>query len=65
MLRLPAIVAGVVPYWFGEIMFELVTPAKAGVQARNLCVYWIPGSALPSVAFAGMTVSSYFLSPDQ
>jgi len=46
-------------------MFEFVTPAKAGVQVRSLCVDWIPGAALPSFAFAGMTASSYFLSPDQ
>ncbi len=46
-------------------MFEFVTPAKAtegsaepGVQETNLRRYWIP-------AFAGMTASFYFLSPDQ
>jgi len=52
-------------YWFGDIMFAFVTPAKAGVQVRNLCVDWIPGSALPSLAFTGMTASSNILSPDQ
>jgi len=52
-------------YWFGDMMFEFVTPAKAGVQVRNLCAYWMPGSALPSLAFAGMTASSYFVSPAQ
>ena len=39
-------------------MYEVVTPAKAGVQEMNLRSYWIP-------AFAGMTELSDFIVPDQ
>ncbi|MEO8411962.1 MAG: hypothetical protein ABI478_15460, partial [Propionivibrio sp.] len=39
---------------FGEIMFELVTPAKAGVQDAHDSRWWIP-------AFAGMTEDSNFI----
>ena len=41
-----------------EEMYEVVTPAKAGVQDANLHRYWIP-------AFAGMTGISYFIVPNQ
>ena len=40
-----------------------VTPSKAGVQEVNPRQHWIPGSALPPVAFAGMTEVSYFIGP--
>jgi hypothetical protein len=39
-------------------MFEFVTPAQAGVQLLRSCQPWIP-------AFAGMTVVSYFIGPEQ
>lgn len=39
-------------------MFELVTPAKAGVRGIHRGRYWIP-------AFAGMTAPRYFTVPDQ
>jgi len=46
-------------------MFEFVTPAKAGVQSAIALRHWIPGSALPSVAFAGMTGTVHFIEPEQ
>ena len=46
-------------------MYEVVTPAKAGVQAANSRWHWIPGSAFPLVTFAGMTAVSYFIGPEQ
>ena len=45
-------------YCFGPQMYEVVTPAKAGVQEVNQGRYWIP-------AFAGMTAVSYFIGPNQ
>jgi len=39
-------------------MFELVTPAKAGVQSAIALRHWI-------LAFAGMTVTIYFIAPEQ
>jgi len=39
-------------------MYEVVTPAKAGVQEENSRQHWIP-------AFAGMTGISYFIGPEQ
>ena len=39
-------------------MYELVNPAKAGVQQVNPCQHWMP-------AFAGMTEISYFIGPEQ
>jgi len=39
-------------------MFELVTPANAGVQAAIALRHWIP-------AFAGMTGTLYFIGPEQ
>jgi hypothetical protein len=39
-------------------MYEVVTPAKAGVQEMNRRRYWIP-------AFAGMTEVSDLMVPDQ
>jgi hypothetical protein len=38
-------------------MYEVVTPAKAGVQEANPCQHWIP-------AFAGMTLVSCFIGSD-
>ena len=40
------------------MIFELVTPAKAGVQSAIALRPWIP-------AFAGMTVTFYFIEPEQ
>jgi len=40
------------------MMFEFVTPAKAGVQSAIDLRYWIP-------AFAGMTATFYFIVPKQ
>ena len=37
-------------------MYEVVTPAKAGVHQENPRQHQIPGFAFPSVTFAGMTV---------
>ena len=39
-------------------MYEVVTPAKAGVQKIDPSQYWI-------LAFAGMTVVSDFIEQDQ
>jgi hypothetical protein len=39
-------------------MYEFVTLAKAGVQSAFALRYWIP-------AFAGMTVTFYFIGPKQ
>ena len=44
-------------------MYELVTPAKAGVQ--TVAALSDTGSAHPSVAFAGMTATFYFTEPEQ
>jgi hypothetical protein len=44
---------------------EDVTPAKAGVQLAVALRDWIPGSAFPSVAFAGMTAIFRFIGPKQ
>ena len=40
------------------MMFELVTLAKAGVQSAIALRHWIP-------AFAGMTLTFYFIGPRQ
>ncbi len=40
------------------MMFELVTPAKAGAHSAIALRYWIP-------AFAGMTATFYFIGPKQ
>jgi len=45
-------------YRSGQIMFEAVTPAKAGVQVVSTQKYWIP-------AFTGMTAISNFTWPGQ
>jgi len=39
-------------------MYEVVTPAKAGVQEANPHQHWIP-------AFAGMTAVSDLIGPQQ
>jgi hypothetical protein len=38
--------------------YKLVAPAQAGAQRLKPRQHWIP-------AFAGMTVTSYFIEPDQ
>jgi len=50
-------------YRTGTIEGEVVSPEKAGVQEQIPLGHSIPGSALPAVAFAGMTTVSYFTVP--
>jgi hypothetical protein len=45
--------------------YEIVAPANAGVQDVKPRQRWIPGSAFPTVTFAGMPMVSYFLGPNQ
>ena len=45
-------------YRSGPLMFEFVTPAKAGVQSAIALRHWMP-------AFAGMTGIFYFFWPKQ
>jgi hypothetical protein len=49
---------GLPAYRSGQIMFEAVTPAKAGVQLDNTQKHWMP-------AFTGMTAISNFTWPGQ
>ena len=46
-------------------MDEVVTPAKAGAQAKISRPHGMPGFAFPSVTFAGMTVIANFIVPNQ
>ena len=46
-------------------MNEVVTLVKAGVQEVNPHQHWIPGSAFPSVTFAGVTEILHFTEPKQ
>ncbi len=53
------------PFIDGPMKYEIVAPANAGVQDVKPRQHWIPGSAFPPVTFAGMTVVSYFVGPNQ